>query len=363
LRIRILYEDTFIVVIEKPSNLRSVPGNASGSKRPREAQKTGQEAWIEALESFQDCNLDDQAHQWARNVANSPSLVSIPRKLKPFLRYCERNQARLTPQGEPRLPSDDLKTLANKIHVMFDERQRSFLNLPQATKYEESAFGQLILLGYAKDERPGNLFVVHRLDCETSGVVVFARTQEAASFLSKAWRAKDQVTKRYVAQVKRWPPYNAKQMTGIIELPLGPSAERLKWKVDENGKPSKTLWKIRNVDDGFITLDLTPVTGRTHQLRIHLAEVGSGIEGDTLYGDNPEQWNPDNCNGRRLRLHAECFILVRPHPKTGEIIAIRKCFSVTYCCLMMKFFLHVQNFLRSCNRSWYSLLYFRLLFL
>ena len=304
------------MVIEKPSNLRSVPGNVAGSKRPRKEQKTGQEAWIEALESFQDCSLDDQAHQWAKNVANSPSLVSIPRKLKPFLRYCGRNQARLTPEGEPRLTSDDLNMLTTKIHVMLEERQRSFLNLPQATKHEESAFGQLILLGYAKEERPANLFVVHRLDCETSGVVVFARTQEAASFLGKAWRAQDQVTKRYVAQVKRWPPYNDKQMTGIIELPLGPSAERLKWKVDENGKPSKTLWKIRKVVDGLITLELTPVTGRTHQLRIHLAEIGSGIEGDTLYGDNPEKWNPDSSTGRRLRLHAEYLSL--PHPKTAE---------------------------------------------
>lgn len=319
LRIRILYEDAFIVVIEKPSNLRSVPGNAAGSKRPREEQKTSQEAWIEALESFRDCSLDDQAHQWAKTLANSPSLVSIPRKLKLFLRYCERNKARLAPQGEPRLPINDLKTLTTKIHVMLEERQRSFLNLPQATKHEESAFGQLILMGYAKDERPANLFVVHRLDCETSGVVIFARTQEAASFLGKAWRSQDQVTKRYVAQVKRWPPYNVKQMAGTIELPLGPSAERPKWKVDENGKPSKTLWKIRDVDDEFITLELTPVTGRTHQLRIHLAAVGSGIEGDSLYGDNPEKWNSDSANGRRLRLHAEYLSL--PHPKTGETMA------------------------------------------
>jgi tRNA pseudouridine32 synthase/23S rRNA pseudouridine746 synthase len=105
---------------------------------------------------------------------------------------------------------------------------------------------------------------------------------------------------------------------GIIELPLSPSQERLKWKVDKNGKYSKTLWKIRKVEPNLITLVLTPVTGRTHQLRIHLAEVGSGIDGDSLYGDNPETWDPGNATGRRLNLHAEHLSF--PHPETAELM-------------------------------------------
>ena len=105
---------------------------------------------------------------------------------------------------------------------------------------------------------------------------------------------------------------------GIIELPLSPSKERLKWKVDNGGKPCKTMWKIRKVEPNLKTLDLTPVTGRTHQLRIHLAEVGSGIDGDSLYGDNPETWDPENALGRRLNLHAEHLSF--PHPETTELM-------------------------------------------
>lgn len=325
LRIRILHEDASILVIDKPCNLRSVPGNVqmTGSKRCREERMTAQDAWIAALREFQGDIKDNMTnaavHQWAIKLANSPSLVSIPRKLGPFLRYFQKNQARLLPEGVSQVSDHDAELLGTQVHFMLAERQRSLLNLPQATSHADSAFGQLILMGYSHDGRPANLFVVHRLDCETSGVMVFARTQEAASFLGKAWRERDQVTKTYVARVKRWPPFeNSVKTEGIIELPLSPSQERLKWKVDKNGKPCKTLWKIRKAEPNFVTLNLTPVTGRTHQLRIHLAEVGSGIDGDSLYGDNPETWDPENAMGRRLKLHAEHLSF--PHPETAELM-------------------------------------------
>jgi tRNA pseudouridine32 synthase/23S rRNA pseudouridine746 synthase len=323
--IRILHEDASILVIDKPCNLRSVPGNiqVTGLKRCREERMTAQEAWIEALSEFhgdnKDTNINDNVHRWAMKLANSQSLVSIPRKLDPFLRYFQKNLARLLPEGESLVSGRDVELLGTQVHDMLAERQRSLLNIPPATRHEDSAFGQLILLGYSHEGRPANLFVVHRIDCETSGVMVFARTQEAASFLGKAWRERDQVTKTYVARVKRWPPYEDSMKTeGIIELPLSPSKERLKWKVDKGGKPCKTMWKIRKVEPNLKTLDLTPVTGRTHQLRIHLAEVGSGIDGDSLYGDNPETWDPENALGRRLNLHAEHLSF--PHPETTELM-------------------------------------------
>ena len=325
LRVRILHEDASIVVVEKPSNLRSVPGNiAAGSKRRRENMRTAQEAWLEALGEFQgdsnhDKSMNCSVHRWAKKLANSQSLVSIPRKLEPFLRYLQRNQARLVPEGESCVSSQDLEVLGVQLHAILEERQRSILNLPQATRHEDSAFGQLILMGYAREGRPVNLFVVHRLDCETSGVMVFARTKEAASFLGTAWRERDRVIKAYVARVKRWPPYEESMQTeGIIELPLSPSQERLKWKVDKNGKSCKTVWKFRKLEHTFIILDLTPITGRTHQLRIHLAEVGSGIDGDSLYGENPQTWDPENPDRCRLYLHAEHLSF--PHPQTGVVM-------------------------------------------
>ena len=208
-------------------------------------------------------------------------------------------------------------------------------------------------MGYEK------LFVVHRLDCETSGVMVFARTNEAASKLSRCWRERDgdgrAPSKLYVARVRHWAPYHERKLVeGIIELSLAPSEkERLKWEVrelGEGGKSSKTLWRLYhgsaekggndmehsgNGDEGQnrcdmqpegqspVILALTPVTGRTHQLRVHCAAFGSGIEGDSLYGDNPigTAWDPKDPEALTLKLHAQELSFV--HPGTGERVEFK----------------------------------------
>jgi 23S rRNA-/tRNA-specific pseudouridylate synthase len=162
-----------------------------------------------------------------------------------------------------------------------------------------------------------------------------------ASFLSKAWRERDQVSKHYLAVVHYWPPYHDKSTDeGVINAPLSPSDERLKWKVvdgDEGGgKPSTTEWKVfrvlssRNKDKGNndsptkttpvterrpLILELKPITGRTHQLRIHCAHIGSGIDGDSLYGANRVDF--DSSSHGKLKLHA--WKLSFPHPNGKEV--------------------------------------------
>ncbi len=165
---------------------------------------------------------------------------------------------------------------------------------------------------------------------QTSGVMLFARNQDSASKLSQLWRERDQVTKVYLARVKEWKPYHEGQMVeGRIDLPLEQSEERLKWKVASNGgKPSTTLWKIHHppanvcgstgVEPSSIVLQLTPLTGRTHQLRVHCASVGSAIEGDSLYGNEKVEWDPMRPDGPRLCLHAHKLSFT--HPRTDEIM-------------------------------------------
>jgi 23S rRNA-/tRNA-specific pseudouridylate synthase len=147
--------------------------------------------------------------------------------------------------------------------------------------------------------------------------MVFARTDDAASTLSRHWRERDSVKKEYLARVAEWPPYhNDNKMEGRIDLPLAPSEERIKWQVKEDGgKESTTLWKVLGEEGGALVLSLVPVTGRTHQLRIHCAHVGSGIEGDTLYGKNQIEGRTGVGTGT-LYLHA-CKLSF-PHPTTDE---------------------------------------------
>ena len=171
---------------------------------------------------------------------------------------------------------------------------------------------------------------------KTSGIMVVARNQEAASYLCRAWRERELVQKTYLAHVKHWPPFHQHSVReGTIDIALAPSrTERIKWEaipVAEGGKECKTYWKLhQDFDKEGIILELHPITGRTHQLRLHCAEIGSGIVGDSLYGDSPIAWfaydkqgtigksSVGNESPKTLRLHAHKLTI--PKPKTGEKI-------------------------------------------
>ena len=188
LKISILYHDKQMIVINKPNNLRSVPGNAQelvGQKRQRqELRLTACEAWIAALDSLKTETSDgiDSLHLLMRNLTSSKSsFSSIPRKWKAFYRYIERNQYRLLLADNDcqkrevgnrchlkRLEVSELEFLAKQAHALVESQQRQLMNVPESTSLEESAFGQLILLGYgtSSETRTTRLHVVHRLDCE-----------------------------------------------------------------------------------------------------------------------------------------------------------------------------------------------------
>lgn len=351
LRIQVLFSDDTMVVISKPSHLRSVPGHARNNhldpsqptglrKRLRheisadDSTLSGQRAWLAALDSLgkDSSATPDPVGRCIRRLAGVPSLASsLPRKYKVFCRYIHRNRQRIMTENE-----EYSEKVARDMYERIQDRYRSFL--PESTKPEESALGQLTLLGLGRTddpERSGSLatepYIVHRLDCETSGVMVFARTQAAAAALGQQWRSRNAVKKTYMAHVRHWPPFQKDQKrSGNITLPLKPSEERIKWQVcapnDEEARPCETLWQVMDstLRNGPVLLRLTPVTGRTHQLRIHCAAIGSGITGDTLYegkvhadagNDEPQTDEPN----RVLRLHAHK--LAFPHPESGEIVS------------------------------------------
>lgn len=136
--------------------------------------------------------------------------------------------------------------------------------------------------------------VVHRLDMETSGIVLFARNARTQGRLGK-WFADRSIQKEYVALVSGKPPADA----GEIDLPLTADwPNRPKQKVDpQRGKPSLTRYRLVDYDatTDISRLELQPVTGRSHQLRVHLQALGCPVLGDRLYHPDP---------GGRLMLHA-----------------------------------------------------------
>jgi tRNA pseudouridine32 synthase / 23S rRNA pseudouridine746 synthase len=149
--------------------------------------------------------------------------------------------------------------------------------------------------------------VVHRLDMATSGLLLFARGNRAQRVLGQAFAAR-RVDKRYVAVVHGLPAADQ----GSIELPLAADwPNRPRQMVDAvKGKAALTHWRVlaRDAAAGTTRLELQPVTGRSHQLRVHLAAIGHAIAGDALYGRRD--------GGARLLLHA--CALAFAHPANGE---------------------------------------------
>ena len=153
---------------------------------------------------------------------------------------------------------------------------------------------------------PGAL-TVHRLDMSTSGLLMFARSKEVQRALSTRFE-QGKVAKTYIANVWGSPA----ESSGLIDLPLIHDwPNRPRQKVDaEIGKPSQTQFDVIKRGANATRLNLTPLTGRTHQLRVHLAAIGHPILGDDLYAHAAAlQMAP------RLHLHAHTLALSHPHTR------------------------------------------------
>lgn len=167
----------------------------------------------------------------------------------------------------------------------------------------------------AQRQWPGAL-VVHRLDQGTSGLVLMARSPEMQRKLSDAF-AQRHVHKRYQAIVAGTMHAPSEGTWAQIDLPIAADWERRPLRIidAERGKPSLTEWRILETQTTAAPhttrLELQPVTGRTHQLRVHLAAVGHPILGDALYADPAVQGLAP-----RLLLHATR--LAFDHPRSGE---------------------------------------------
>ena len=140
---------------------------------------------------------------------------------------------------------------------------------------------------HADTNRPG---IIHRLDRDTSGVMIGALNDETAQLLQRQF-ADRKAKKTYYAVIDG----HLAQPEAVIDLPIGrnPSAPST-FRVDANGKPAQTTYRVVRAGERYSLVELKPTTGRTHQLRVHLAHLGTPIVGDRVYGRESD----------RLYLHA-----------------------------------------------------------
>lgn len=160
--------------------------------------------------------------------------------------------------------------------------------------------------------------IVHRLDKDTSGLIVVAKTQEILEALSEQFRART-VYKSYVALVHGEPEQNA----GIVDQPIAREKHnRTKMSVRAHGRNAVSLWKVKKRFEKFTLLAVEIKTGRTHQIRVHLAHLNHPVVGDETYNAGRDKTVANLeirqaiANLNRFFLHAEKLSFA--HPKTDE---------------------------------------------
>jgi 23S rRNA pseudouridine955/2504/2580 synthase len=183
------------------------------------------------------------------------------------------------------------------------------------TKTHKHVDGMLDALKFERSDRPK---LVHRLDKDTSGVLLIARTPKAASWFAKAFSARD-ARKVYWALVMGVPRHSE----GLIDAPLAkePGTGGEKMAVDENnGLAAKTFYRVIDTAGSKAAwVELLPHTGRTHQLRVHMAIIGHPIVGDLKYGGKEAMLTGGI--SRKMHLHARALKIDHPDRKTLEISA------------------------------------------
>lgn len=204
-----------------------------------------------------------------------------------------------------------IRNLQRGIALLYEDRDILVVNKPaglltMASDSEKTRTAYFILTDYARKGRSksrNRIFIVHRLDRETSGILLFAKTIEAKLHLQQHW---DSTEKKYLAVVHG----RMEKETGIISSYLAENKAHLVYSTSDRskGRLSRTAYRVLEQTKDFALLEVDLLTGRKHQIRVHLADIGHPVVGDSKYGGNRGQ--------RNLALHAHSLSVT--HPFTGE---------------------------------------------
>ena len=197
-------------------------------------------------------------------------------------------------------PDVPLRIVYEDRAILVADKPSGLLSVPGKTEGRADCLETRLRRAY-----PGTL-LVHRLDCDTSGVMIFARNKAAKGFLGQEFEQR-RAKKTYVARVFG----DVQPDSGRVDLPIGVDwPNRPRQMVDDlNGRAAVTDWVVLGRDAGESRVHLFPLTGRSHQLRVHMLSLGHAILGDPIYATGQAAAFP------RLMLHAESLSL--HHPDSG----------------------------------------------
>ncbi|MHC4268785.1 MAG: RluA family pseudouridine synthase [Planctomycetota bacterium] len=195
-------------------------------------------------------------------------------------------------------PIGDIEYVYSDEHFIIVEKPANMLSVPGRTPDKQDCLIQRVQKRFPETR------IVHRLDFSTSGLMVLAQTPESHRKLSRQFENRE-IEKTYVAEVYGQP----EEISGEVNLPLRCDWERRPLQIVdyELGKKAQTFWRIIERYEKSCLVELIPVTGRTHQLRVHMQTMDHPILGDELYAHKAAYSMAD-----RLRLHAKELIITHP---------------------------------------------------
>lgn len=194
--------------------------------------------------------------------------------------------------GESKNKNRDLKILYEDKNIIVIEKESGMLSI--ATESEGSKTAYKLVMDYLKSINKNNkVFVVHRLDKDTSGVLLFAKNSNMKNLLQKDWEKI--VTRKYVGIVEG----KIEKISDTIKSLLNENDEHYVYS-DKTGKKAITQYNRTKYNDKYSMLDIIIYTGRKNQIRVHMKDIGHPIIGDSKYGNSKSPI-------KRLGLHANCL--------------------------------------------------------
>lgn len=206
------------------------------------------------------------------------------------------------------MPIPDIRIIHASRRFVIVDKPAGMLSVPGKGPDKQDCAAARVAAHFPHASGP---LVVHRLDMDTSGLLVFGLDADAQRHLAMQFEART-TRKRYIALIAGMPPAES----GLIDLPMRADIDRRPMQIIDHirGRPSQTRYRLLALEPDRARLELEPVTGRTHQLRVHLAAIGLPIIGDVLYG--PAQSSEAPTDASRLYLHASELTVA--DPETGQ---------------------------------------------